>query len=93
MIRPWEDTEGRDERSLTQKAQMFAGEVNNDRTAALARLCHSWTERGARASVIDMSGKSLPTRRSGRHSIIKAVALNRRCAPRRTGVTPFAKCV
>jgi len=59
MIRSWEDTLREEiERSLTQKAQMFAGEVNNDHSRGIGTLAaQAGQSAGARATVIDMNGK------------------------------------
>src|SRR5579872_295461 len=59
MIHSWEGILRTEiERSLTQKAQMFAGEVNTDHTRNIVALTSQEGQRaGARATVVDMNGK------------------------------------
>src|SRR5579864_9152233 len=57
MIHSWEGIlRAEIERSLTQKAQMFAGEVNTDHTRNIVALTSQEGQR-ARATVVDMNGK------------------------------------
>jgi len=57
--RSWEDNWRADiERNFTQKARMFAADVNSDRTRNIATLTSQEGQlAGARATVIDMNGK------------------------------------
>jgi len=59
IIRSWEGIlRAEIERSLTQKAQMFADEVNTNRTRNIVILTSQEGQRaGARATIIDMNGK------------------------------------
>jgi two-component system, OmpR family, phosphate regulon sensor histidine kinase PhoR len=59
MIHSWEDgLRAEIERNLTQKAHMFANEVNSDRTRGIGTLTSQTGQlAGARATVIDMNGK------------------------------------
>ena len=59
VIRSWEGIlQAEIERSLTQKAQMFADEVNTNRNRNIVVLTSQEGQRaGARATVIDMNGK------------------------------------
>jgi hypothetical protein len=59
MIHSWEGIlRAEIERSLTQKAQMFASEVNTDHTRNIVALTAQEGQRaGARATVVDMNGK------------------------------------
>lgn len=59
MIRSWEGIlRAEIERGLTQKAQMFADEVNTNRTRNIVVLASQEGQRaGARATVVDMNGK------------------------------------
>lgn len=59
VIRSWEDSlRSEIERSLTQKTQMFAAEVNNEHTRGIVGLTSQAGQRaGARATVIDVNGK------------------------------------
>src|SRR5215469_3173718 len=59
MIRSWEGSlQTEIERGLTQKAQMFADEVNTNRTRNIVVLTSQEGQRaGARATVVDMNGR------------------------------------
>lgn len=59
MIRSWESfLQAEIERNLTQKAQMFADEVNTNRAQNIVVLTSQEGQRaGARATIIDMNGK------------------------------------
>jgi two-component system, OmpR family, phosphate regulon sensor histidine kinase PhoR len=59
MMHSWEGIlQAEIERSLTQKVQMFADEVNTNRTQNIVVLTSQEGQRaGARATVIDMNGK------------------------------------
>lgn len=59
FVHSWEDNlRAETERSLTQKARMFAADVNSDRTRNIATLASQEGQlAGARATVVDMNGK------------------------------------